>query len=69
MNKHKIIETETHPIDDEIVKLVAEDVDESQQSIQEAAYYIGMKRNQYGHPGNSVNDWLEAERAVKENLD
>jgi hypothetical protein len=69
MTKHKIIETESHPIDDELVKLVAEDVDESSQSIQEAAYYIGLKRKQYAHPGDELNDWFEAEKAVKENLD
>jgi hypothetical protein len=69
MSKRKIIETESHPNDDEPIKLAPEDIDESKQSIEEAAYYIGMKRNQYGHPGNELDDWLEAERAVKENLD
>jgi hypothetical protein len=69
MTKHKIIETESRPIDDEPVKLASEDIDESKQSIEEAAYYIGMKRNQYAHPGDELNDWLEAEKSVKENLD
>ncbi len=69
MTKHKAIETETHPIDEEITKLVAEDADESKQSIEEAAYYLGMQRKQYSHPGDELNDWLEAEKAVKANLD
>ena len=69
MAKHKIIETESHPSDNEPIKLAAEDNDESKQSIEEAAYYIGMNRNQYSHPGDELNDWLEAEKAVKENLD
>jgi len=65
MIKHRRIETETRPIDEELTKLVTEDVDESKQSIEEAAYYLGMKRRQHDLPG----DWFEAENAVKENLD
>jgi uncharacterized protein YcgL (UPF0745 family) len=69
MIKHRRIETETRPIDEELTKLVTEDVDESKQSIEEAAYYLGMKRRQHDLPGDELKDWFEAENAVKENLD
>lgn len=69
MKRHKAAETESIPIEDQTLKLVQEDVDESKQSIEEAAYYIGMKRQRYSHNGDALNDWLEAEKAVRENLD
>ncbi|HTC21521.1 MAG TPA: DUF2934 domain-containing protein [bacterium] len=68
MPKNKISETESLPIEEEKIKLVAEDVDETQQQIEEAAYYIGLNRGRNSHPGDELNDWFEAERAVKENL-
>jgi hypothetical protein len=69
MKHQKIVTADSIPNESESAKLVREDVDESKQSIEEAAYYIGMKRHQYSHPGDALNDWLEAEKAVKENLD
>ncbi len=50
-------------------RLVAEDAEESRQGIEEAAYYIGLNRQRDSKPGNELNDWFEAERAVKEDLE
>ena len=69
MARHKTKDTDNIPFETEIVKLVPEDTDESKQSIEEAAYYIGMNRRQHGHSGDELNDWFQAEKAVKENLD
>ncbi len=69
MSKHKKIQEETELVDEKMPKLVDEDVDDSKQSIEVAAYYLGMERNQYSQPGDELNDWLQAEKAVKENID
>jgi hypothetical protein len=69
MRHEKVITTDSTSAENKMVKLVREDVDESKQSTEEAAYYAGMKRNQYAHPGDELNDWLEAEKAIRENLD
>jgi hypothetical protein len=70
VKKHpKGVEYEEVPNDDENVRLNPEDIDESQQSIEEAAYYIGLKRKHHNLPGDHLSDWFEAEKAVKENLD
>ena len=60
---------EVVPNDEEWVTMNPEDMDENQQSIEEAAYFIGLNRSQYNHPGDPLSDWLQAEKAVKENLD
>ncbi len=65
MNKGKSITTEKVPVEKE-PKLVAEDMDESIQEIEEAAYYVGLNRGRNSHPGDEVSDWLEAEKAVRE---
>jgi hypothetical protein len=69
MKNYELIEEQLRRMDDESSKLDAEDTDESKQSIEVAAYYLGMERNQYSHPGDETTDWLRAEKAVKENLD
>ncbi|HEY5037799.1 MAG TPA: DUF2934 domain-containing protein [bacterium] len=69
MNKNKIINTEQIPTEEKAPKLVAEDVDETTQMIEEAAYYIGLNRGRNSNEGDALNDWFEAEKAVKENLD
>lgn len=69
MNKNKTIKTERIPAEEKAPKLVAEDVDETTQQIEEAAYYIGLNRRINSHPGDELNDWYEAEKAVKENLE
>jgi hypothetical protein len=61
--------TEDVPVEKETPRLMPEDVDDSSQSIEEAAYYIGMNREKYGHAGDHLNDWYEAEKAVRDNLD
>jgi hypothetical protein len=66
--RKKIIEEEI-PNDDENLSLNPEDIDENQQSIEEAAYYIGLNRGRHNHPGDHLSDWLQAEKAVKEDLD
>ena len=65
MNKNKNITTEKVPEEKE-PRLVAEDVDETTQEIEEAAYYVGLNRGRNSHPGDEVSDWLEAEKAVRE---
>ena len=62
-------EIEEKTPEDQTFRLVAEDVDETQQQIEEAAYYIGLNRVNNSHAGDQLNDWFEAEKAVKENLD
>jgi len=69
MKRQKIVTTDSTPTENETAKLIREDMDDSKQSIEEAAYYIGMNRKRYSHPGDHLNDWFEAEKAVKENLD
>ena len=69
MARHKDKEKDFNPDQEENTKLAAEDIDESKQSIEEAAYYIGLERQKHSHPGDDLTDWFEAERAVKENLD
>ncbi|HEY5038196.1 MAG TPA: hypothetical protein VIJ93_03895 [bacterium] len=68
MNKNKAVITERIPVEEKAPKLVAEDVDETQQQIEEAAYYIGLNRVNHSHAGDHLNDWFEAEKAVMENL-
>lgn len=67
MNKAKIIQVEQIPAEEKAPKLAAEDVDETSQQIEEAAYFIGLNRGRNSHPGDALNDWYEAEKAVKEN--
>ena len=69
MTRRQFENTESNSAEEETVRLTTENNDESKQSIEEAAYYIGMNRRQYSHPGDELNDWFEAERAVKGNLD
>ncbi|GEM_PF-1327462 len=69
MKNQKIITTDSTPAENETPKLIREDVDDSKQSIEEAAYYIGMNRERYSHPGDHLNDWFEAEKAIQENMD
>jgi hypothetical protein len=69
MNKSKTIKTERIPAEEKAPQLVAEDVDETTQQIEEAAYYIGLNRGRYSHPGDELTDWYEAEKTVKENLE
>jgi hypothetical protein len=69
MEKHKKEPIEITPDDVETGRLNAEDVDETQQSIEEAAYYIGLNRRNYSQPGDELSDWLEAEKKIKEDLD
>jgi len=68
MNKNKTIKTGRIP-EEKAPKLVAEDADETTQQIEEAAYYVGLNRGRNSHPGDEVTDWLEAEKAVKEDLE
>lgn len=67
MNKSKIIKEERIPAEEKSPKLAPEDADETTQMIEEAAYYIGLERGRYSHPGDELNDWFEAEKAVREN--
>jgi hypothetical protein len=69
MNKPKATQTEHIPTEERATKLVAEDMDESKQQIEEAAYYIGLNRVNNSHAGDELNDWFEAEKAVRENLE
>ncbi len=69
MAKNTINVTEQIPAEEKSPRLAAEDADETSQSIQEAAYYIGLNRRSNSHPGDELNDWFEAEKAVKGNLD
>jgi len=69
MRHQKISTTDSTPGENETAKLIREDVDDSKQSIEEAAYYIGMNRERYSHPGDHLNDWFEAEKAIQENVD
>jgi hypothetical protein len=62
-------QTDSQPFEKEPAHLSPEDAEESSQSIEEAAYYIGLKRNRDSRAGDSSTDWLEAEKAVKENLE
>jgi hypothetical protein len=66
-NKKNLVE-EIVP-EERTFRLAAEDVDETQQQIEEAAYYIGLNRVNNSHAGDHLNDWYEAEKAVKENLE
>jgi hypothetical protein len=68
MSKPKTFKEEHIPAGEKAPRLVAEDVDESQQQIEEAAYYIGLSRQSGSKTGDELTDWFEAERAVKENL-
>ncbi len=69
MKRHKAAEIESIPAEEQTAKLIREDVDDSKQSIEEAAYYIGMNRERYSHPGDHLNEWYEAEKSVQEELD
>jgi hypothetical protein len=69
MKHPKKIETGSALAETETPKFIPEDVDDSKQSIEEAAYYIGMNRERYSHPGDHLNDWYEAEKAIRENED
>ena len=42
--------------------------DKSIKNIKEAAYYTWLKRGQYAQPGNETNDWMEAEKEVRDRL-
>ncbi len=68
MNKNKSIKAEEIPAEERSPKLAPEDADETAQTIEEAAYYIGLDRGRNAKPGDHLNDWYEAEKAVRENL-
>jgi hypothetical protein len=65
----KTRQADPRPFENEASKLNPEDAEETCQSIEEAAYYIGLNRDRDSRPGDATTDWLEAEKAVKENLD
>lgn len=65
----KTRQTDPQPFEKEPSHISPEDADETSQSIEEAAYYIGLKRNRDSRAGDPSTDWFEAEKAVKENLD
>jgi hypothetical protein len=70
MNKKNRTTTEEHiPAEEKAPKLAAEDADETTQQIEEAAYYIGLNRMNNSQPGDHLNDWYEAEKAVREDLE
>ncbi len=69
MKKHRTITEERVRAEEKAPKLAAEDADETTQQIEEAAYYIGLNRRNNSHPGDELNDWYEAEKAVKEDLE
>jgi hypothetical protein len=69
MAKNKFNYVEQIPAEEKSPRLAAEDADETTQSIEEAAYYIGLNRRNHSHPGDELNDWFQAEKAVKESLD
>jgi hypothetical protein len=69
MKHSKKIEIDSTQAEAETPKLIPEDVDDSKQSIEEAAYYIGMNRERYSHPGDHLNDWYEAEKTIQKNED
>lgn len=68
MSRHQNDPPHQNPNEEKAPHLVAEDADETQQQIEEAAYYIGLNRVKNSHAGDHLNDWFEAEKAVKENL-
>ncbi len=68
MSRHKTNPAEQIPIEEKAPKLAAEDEDETQQQIEEAAYFIGLNRGRDSNSDYQLNDWFEAEKAVKENL-
>lgn len=35
---------------------------------EEAAYFAWLNRGRYAQPGNEVNDWLSAEKELRESL-
>ena len=41
-------------------------MEESRQQIEEAAYYSFLNRGRYAQPGDEINDWMEAEKEIKE---
>ena len=55
------------PAEEASPKLAPEDSDETTQMIEEAAYYIGLERGRGSKPGDELNDWFEAEKAVRDN--
>ena len=69
MSRNKKAPAEEITPEEQTFRLVAEDVDETQQQIEEAAYYIGLNRVNNSHAGDHLNDWFEAEKAVRENLE
>lgn len=66
MAKRKKEPIEITPDDREVGPLAPEDIDETQQSIAEAAYYIALNRDRYSIPGDALSDWLAAEKAIQE---
>ncbi len=68
MRKNRTVNTEYIP-EELAPKLAAEDTDETRQPNEEPAYYIGMNRGRFPHPGDELADWFEAERWVQENTE
>jgi hypothetical protein len=66
---HKKKEFESVELDEKAPLLVEEDVDESSQMIEEAAYYIGLNRQTNNQEGDSTSDWYSAEKKMREDLD
>jgi hypothetical protein len=66
---HKKKAFESIELDEKAPPLVEEDVDESSQMIEEAAYYIGLNRQTNNEEGDSSSDWYAAEKKIREDLD
>lgn len=41
---------------------------ESARHIEEAAYFSWLNRGRYAQPGDELNDWIEAEKQVRNSL-
>jgi hypothetical protein len=69
MKEPKKPENEAQPVDEKMPILEPEDLDESQQSIEIAAYHVGMERADNDKPKDESSDWAEAEKEAEEDLD
>jgi hypothetical protein len=68
MDQNRPMQELSQPVDEELELLEAEEAYDRQRSIQVAAYYLGMKRREYGRPGDELSDWLQAEKNIEEKL-
>jgi|GEM_PF-2451386 len=41
---------------------------ESARHVEEAAYFSWLNRGRYAQPGDELNDWIEAEKQVRNSL-